>query len=233
MGCRGPFAGPADAGLANVAHFGDCATRKSNAANARHQSVLYRAVQEGQNVNIDTATESFLNKAHATPLLNKTVSPTDHNTTWYEVFAGHDVNRHQSNMNQRELKSDCPSQLSKYSETKTSEAAKNETVQGCDEKPHSSNTSVDQCSPEKKEPEPRTPNHSHHRMMDLNSPGSGPYALSQRFTISPSRTPSTPGKGAFTFNIRARVSPSRKCGQSEDHEIFLTATIDSDHSSNE
>ncbi|KAK5953360.1 hypothetical protein OHC33_005304 [Knufia fluminis] len=76
-------------------------------------------------------------------------------------------------------------------------------------------------------PTPTTPVRG--RPRETHSPGGRPYAVDQRFALSPSRSNSRGSRGSLTFNIKARVSPGRGRGK-DDTELFVTANIESDGS---
>lgn len=76
-------------------------------------------------------------------------------------------------------------------------------------------------------PAPTTPVRG--RARETHSPGGRPYAIDQRFALSPSRSNSRGSRGSLTFNIKARVSPGRGF-RKDDTELFVTANIESDHS---
>lgn len=214
---------PVEAETTDPAPFADETLFASTGANtSRHSSLQVPR----------TGARQLLRKAKASALATENTPPINHDNARLPHLEEHEDHG---------LRTDHTNQSLSCSRTMTPEVAANEAdiadlkrdIEST-ERPHKSSTIRNKSPREKKDPTPHSPIHGNHQLTDLvNSPGSGPYALSQRFTISPSRTPSTQGKSAFTFNIRARVSPSKKSGQSEDHEIFLTATIDSDHSSNE
>lgn len=88
-------------------------------------------------------------------------------------------------------------------------------------------TPSEQKVPSPVKPAPTTPVRG--RAKEAHSPGGRPYAIDQRFALSPSRSNSRGSRGSLTFNIKARVSPGRGL-RKDDTELFVTANIESDHS---